>query len=137
MQEFEVIDHTADIGIIARGDSVEDVFISAAYGMLSLIVDLDNVNEMEIQEITVVAPDQEELLVTWLNELLYLFDAENLIFSRFEIIRLSMDKLEAVVYGEKVDPARHNLKIHIKAATYHMLKLSSQDGFRAQIILDV
>jgi len=137
MPEFEIIDHTADVGIIARGDSVGDVFINAAHGMFSLIADLDKVAEVDIQEIVVEAPDQEELLVTWLNELLYLFDAENLIFSRFEITHLGKDKLEAIAYGEKVDPARHNLKTHVKAATYHMLKLRKEDGFRAQIILDV
>ena len=137
MPEYEIIDHTADVGIIARGDSVRDVFINAAHGMFSLIADLDMVVEVDSQEITVEAPDQEELLVTWLNELLYLFDAENLIFSRFEITHLGKEKLEAIAYGEKVDPARHNLKTQVKAATYPMLKLREEDGFRAHIILDV
>ena len=137
MLEFEVIDHTADLGIVARGESVDEVFVNAARGMFSLIVDLDTVAELTNQEIIVEAPDQEELLVTWLNELLYLFDAENLVFSRFEIIDLGNEYLSAIAYGEEFDPARHNIKSHIKAATYHMLRLQRQDGFRAQIILDV
>lgn len=137
MPEFDIVDHTADVGIIARGDSVRDVFINAAYGMFSLIADLDMVVESYSQEITVDAPDQEELLVTWLNELLYLFDAENLIFSRFDITHLGKEQLHAVVYGEKVDSDRHNLKTQVKAATYHMLKLREENGFRAHIILDV
>ena len=137
MLEFEVIDHTADLGIVARGESVDEVFVNAARGMFSLIVDLDTVAELTNQEIIVEAPDQEELLVTWLTELLYLFDAENLVFSRFEIIDLGNEYLRAIAYGEEFDPARHNIKSHIKAATYHMLRLQRQDGFRAQIILDV
>ncbi|MBT4511503.1 MAG: archease [Chloroflexi bacterium] len=137
MSEFEIIDHTADVGIIARGESVEEVFINAARGMFSLIIDLDTVVESTSQEITVDAPDQEELLITWLNELLYLFDAENLIFSRFEITYLGQEHLKGIVYGEEVDPDRHNLKSDVKAATYHMIRLQKQDGFSAHIILDI
>ena len=137
MPEFEIIDHTADVGIIARGESIDEVFINAARGMFSLIIDLDTVVESTSQEITVEAPDQEELLVTWLNELLYLFDAENLVFSRFEIANLGKEHLKAIIYGEEVDPDRHNLKSDVKAATYHMIKLQKQDGFSAHIILDI
>jgi len=137
MQNFEIIDHTADVGIVAYGDSVEEVFINAAYGMFSLIADLEKVAEVIRHEIVAEAPDQEELLVTWLNELLYLFDADNLIFSRFEIVGLGQEHLRAIAYGEKADPLRHNLKTQVKAATYHLLKLEKGDGFRAQIILDI
>ena len=137
MQNFEIIDHTADVGIVAYGDSVEEVFINAAYGMFSLIADLEKVAEVIRHEIVAEAPDQEELLVTWLNELLYLFDADNLIFSRFEISDLGKDRLRAIAYGEKVDPARHDLKTQVKAATYHLLKLEKGNRFRAQVILDI
>ena len=137
MERFSVIDHTADIGLVAYGESVEDIFINAAYGMFSLIGDLEKVTETMSREVFSEALNQEELLVTWLNELLYLSDAENLIFSRFEIVDLGQDHLKAIAYGEKVDPLRHNLKTQVKAATYHLLKLEAVDGFKAQIILDV
>lgn len=137
MANFEYIDHTADIGIIAHGNSVEEVFVNAAYGMFSLIADLEKVAEVISHQVVAEATDQEELLVAWLNELLYLFDAEGLIFSRFEIVDLRQQYLRAMAYGEKVDPARHNLKTHVKAATYHQLKLEKGAHFRAQIILDL
>jgi SHS2 domain-containing protein len=134
---FEFIDHTADIGIIAYGNSVEEVFVNAAYGMFSLIADLEKVAELKSHEVIAEALEQDELLVTWLNELLYLFDAEGLIFSRFEIVNLRQQYLRAMAYGEKVDPSRHNLKTHIKAATYHQLKLETKNDFKARIILDL
>jgi len=137
MVKFEIIDHTADVGIVAHGGSVEEVFVNAAYGMFSLIAEIDEVAEVNRHEIVAEAPDQEELLVTWLNELLYLFDADNLIFRRFEITNLGQEKLRAVAYGEKVDPSRHKLKTEVKAATYHLLKLEKDNGFRARIIFDV
>ncbi len=137
MPNFEFIDHTADIGIIAYGNSVEEVFVNAAYGMFSLIADLEKVAEVISHQVIAEAPDQEELLVTWLNELLYLFDAEGLIFSRFEIVNLRAQYLRAMAHGEKIDPRRHNLKTPVKAATYHQLKLEKGNHFRARIILDV
>lgn len=137
MEAFEIIDHTADVGIVSHGKSIEEAFINATYGMYSLIVDLKTVTEQTHHEIVVEAPDQEELLVVWLNELLYLLDAENLLFCRFEITDLSQTNLKAIAYGEPVDPNRHHLKTQVKAATYHMLKLEQDTGYRAQVILDV
>jgi len=137
MARFEVVDHTADIGLIAYGSTLEEVFVNAAYGMFSLIADLDQVQERIHREIETEAPDQGELLVTWLNELLYFFDAESLLFKRFEILRLDQTWLQARAFGEKVDPTRHRVKTAVKAATYHLLKLEEGNGLRAQIIFDV
>jgi SHS2 domain-containing protein len=137
MPNFEFIDHTADIGLIAYGNSLAEVFANAAYGMFSLIADLEKIAEVLSHQVVAEAPDQEELLVAWLNELLYLFDAEGLIFSRFDITDLRQRYLRAMAYGEKVDPSRHNLKTQVKAATYHQLRLEKGDNFKARIILDV
>jgi len=138
MPNFEVIDHTADVGIVAYGNRVEEVFLNAADGVFSLIADLGKVDEETSQHIAVDAPDQEELLVAWINELLYLFDAENLIFSRFKIIELGKTQLKAIAYGEQVDPDRHDLRAQVRAATSHRLKLKKEgNAFSAQLILDL
>ncbi len=132
---FEVIDHTADIGLAAYGRDLREAFANMAYGMFSLIAELEEVDEKTSREVEVSADDREALLVRWLNELLYLFDVENIIFKRFDITDLEEDRLKAMVYGEKVNPERHHLKAGIKAATYHMLKI--EKGFRVQVIFDV
>ena len=137
MAHFEIIDHTADIGIIAYGEDEKEVFATAAYAMFSLIAELDGVNDVLCREIEVTADDKEALLVAWLNELLYLFDVENIIFNGFEVTSLDEHRLRANACGEKVDPLRHRLKTQVKGATYHMLKVEKGNGFRAQIIFDV
>ncbi|MFO8102179.1 MAG: archease [Dehalococcoidia bacterium] len=138
MPEFEIIDHTADVGLLAYGSTRKEVFINAAAGMVSLITDPEKVNPVCQREIALDADDYEDLLVVWLNELLYLFDAENLIFSRFEITSLNHDSLSAIVQGEKIDLARHEIKTQVKAATYHQIKLNSEEeGFSARIIFDI
>jgi SHS2 domain-containing protein len=137
LTRFEIIDHTADIGIIAYGRDEKEVFATAAYAMFSLIAELDGVDGMLCREIEVTADDKEALLVAWLNELLYLFDVEHVIFNGFEVMNLEERRLRANAYGEKFDPLRHVLKTQVKAATYHMLKVEKGNGFRAQIIFDV
>lgn len=137
MPRFEVIDHTADVGIIAYGSDLKEAFANSAYGMFSLIADLDVVKEKVSRKVDIQSIDHEALLVDWLNELLYLFDVEHIIFKRFEITLLSQDRLQAKVYGEKVDTSRHQLETAVKAATYHMLKIEKNKEVRVQFILDI
>ena len=136
-KEFEIIDHTADVGIIAYGTDTQQAFANAAKALFSLITDLDKVAEVLHRDVALTAPDQESLLVEWLNELIYLFDAEQILFKRFDITRLNYTHLEARNYGETVDKSKHNLKTGVKAATYHMLKVDKDDGSRVQVLFDI
>ena len=136
-KDFEILDHTADVGIIAYGNDMNQAFSNAAKGLFSLITELDNINEVLYRDIELVAPGRESLLVEWLNELIYLFDAENIIFRRFDIVELDDTRLKARSYGEKVDNSKHKLKTGVKAATYHMLKVDKTDGCKVQVLLDI
>ena len=136
-KDFEIVDHTADVGIIAYGANISQAFTNAARALFSLITELDNVDEVVYRDIELVAPDQESLLVEWLNELIYLFDVENIIFKRFDITQLNSTRLKARSYGEKVDSARHKLKTGVKAATYHMLKVDKTNGCQVQVLFDI
>jgi SHS2 domain-containing protein len=136
-KDFEILDHTADVGIIAYGADLSQAFANAARGLFSLITELGDVEEVTRWDIELTASDEESLLVDWLNELVYRFDTEGIIFKRFDIIQLDNTHLKARGYGEKVDSSRHKLKIGVKAATYHMLKVDRNDGFRVQVLFDI
>jgi len=135
-KRFEVVDHTADIGIAAYGADLKEAFANAAYALFSLMVDLNGVGDASCHEVEVTAEDRAELLVAWLNELIYLFEVENVLFKRFEIGELNETRLRASCYGEKIDLERHKIKVGVKAATYHMLKVEEGDGFRVQVLFD-
>ena len=137
MTRFELFDHTADVGIVAYGNNLKEAYANVAYGMFSLIADLKEVHEEIQRDIDIQALDRESLVVDWLNELLYIFDVDHVIFSRFEITALSQSKLRAKAYGEKIDTSRHQLKTEVKAATYHLLKVEEGNGFKIQVILDI
>ena len=136
-KDFEILNHTADVGIIAYGADMSQAFANAARGLFSLITELDDVKEVIHRDAELTATDEESLLVEWLNELIYQFDTEGIIFKRFDIIQLDNTRLKARGYGEKVDKSRHKIKMGVKAATYHMLKVDKGKGGRVQVLFDI
>jgi SHS2 domain-containing protein len=138
VKPFEVINHTADIGIVVYGADIKQLFANAAFGLFSLMADLDNLKEDTKRQIELSAEDVEVLLVEWLNELIYTSEVEHIIFKRVEINELSNNQLRATCFGEEIKPGQHRLKREIKAATYHMLRLNKEDSnYKVQIIFDI
>lgn len=136
--EFRTIEHTADIGIEVKADSLEELFEGAALAMFSLIVDPDEVAPAHERRISLEAGDREELMFMWLNELLFILDSEEMLFSRFEVESLEGGRLEAVVTGEELDLTRHHPQEEIKAATYHEMEVARKNGrWVARVIFDV
>ncbi|TET67301.1 MAG: archease [Dehalococcoidia bacterium] len=136
MKRFRLIEHTADIGLTAYGRSLAEAFANAAYGLFSIIAELKTVKEIESRQLELNEDDAEALLFEWLNRLIYLFDVEMLLFKRFEIRDFDGHGLKAICYGEKYNPSRHQLKMGVKAATYHMLKVDRERN-QVQVIFDV
>ena len=136
MKRYELIEHTADMGLVAYGHNLAEAFANAAYGLFSIIADLGNVQGKEPLQVDLREEDTETLLFEWLNYLLYTFDVEMLLLNRFDIERFDSSGLKATCYGEKYDPSRHRLKRGVKSATYHMLKIDRENN-QVQVILDV
>lgn len=135
---FEIIDHTADIAIAAYGVDLKQAFASAALGMFSIMTDIDMLAETLVRDVTVTADELKDLLVSWLNELLFICEVEKSLFKRFEISELNETGMLARCYGEKIDPKRHRIKTEIKAATYHMTQIEEKrDGARVQVLFDI
>jgi SHS2 domain-containing protein len=135
---FEIIDHTGDVGVVAYGSDIKQLFSNAALALFSLITERENIAEKLQRNLEISSEDRDSLLVEWLNELIYLFDAEHILFHRFDIESLSNNQLKATCYGENIDPSRHEIKLGVKAATYHMLKIDKDNsGYKVQIIFDV
>jgi SHS2 domain-containing protein len=136
-KDFEILNHTADVGIIAYGADLKQAFANAGRALFSLITELDDVKEVLHRDAELSASDEESLLVEWLNELIYQFDTEGIVFKRFDIIQLDSTRLKARGYGEKINKSRHKIKMGVKAATYHMLKVNKNGGYRVQVLFDI
>ncbi len=137
-KRFEIVDHTADIAIKAYGNTLKELFENAALGMFNIIADLEGIKSSTEVDIRVEAPDEEELLVEWLEELLYNFYTKNIIFSEFKIAELTDTKLTARAKGRFIGENKNRLKAEIKAATRHEVKINKIDGkYETQIVFDV
>jgi SHS2 domain-containing protein len=135
---YSVVEHTADIGIEIQVREEADVFVTAARAMFDLMFGLDTIAGSEGRPIEATGDTPGELLVAWLNEVLYVQAAEQLVFHDFVDVRLEEGRFSARGVGEKVDPARHVGEMEIKAATYHGLVFErAAGGWRARIIFDV
>ena len=136
MKKYELIDHTADVGVKAYGSSVSEAFSHAARAMFDLMTDNSKIDEVGEFTIELDAPDLEQLLVDWLSELLYIHDVEGLVFSRFEI-SLNNTHLSAKIFGESFTTKKHKMGMEIKAVTYHMLMVQEKPPVFVQVLFDI
>lgn len=138
MQPFRVLEHTADIGFEAFGATREEVFANAALALMCLMVETESIQIKLELPLRTEGSDLASLLVNWLSEILYRFDAEGWVFSEFKVIDLTDQALVARARGEKFDPRRHPVKMLVKAITYHQLEVrETPQGWRAQVYVDV
>ncbi len=135
---FEILEHPADIGFLAYGQTLEELFANAALAMFSLACELKGVEEEQTREVDVTGRDTESLLYAWLAELLALADAEQLVFRRVEVAALAPNRARGVAHGETFDKKRHRAGTYIKAVTFHQFRVEpTPQGWRAQVYLDV
>ncbi len=138
IRKYEFIEHTGDLGFKAYGSTCEELFVNAASAFFEVLVSLESIQERESRDIEVEAPGLDDLMVSWLGELLYLFDTEQLLLRRFEIKSMQRNQLRARVRGEVLDFKRHEIKTGIKAVTYHQLYVRQAKGtWESQVILDL
>lgn len=138
MKPYEIVEHTADIGIKVYGKTLGELFVNSARGLFDIIADLDGIKISTSIKIKLEADNPEELLVAWLDELIYNFYTKNIIFSEFKINKITDKSVEAEASGRHIGSKKSRLKTEVKAATYHGLKIEEDKKiYRVQIIFDV
>jgi SHS2 domain-containing protein len=138
MKRYELIDHTADIGLRIFGGSLPDLFVNAGYALFDVITDINLVNCRHQKRFQLERDSIEELMVEWMSSLLYVFDTELLLFRNFNIISIDDSRLISEAEGEYFNKSIHSIKTEIKAVTYHDLKIyERKGGWEATVILDV
>ena len=135
---FTILDHPADVGIEAYGGTLAEAFEQAALGLMSILLDCSKAEDREVRTISLNAIDREHLLVKWLGEVLYLYDGQHFIGTRFRILELAWDRLLAEVHGEPHAEDRHETRMDVNAVTYHQLEILQAEEFsRIRVYLDI
>lgn len=135
---WEHFPHEADIGVRGIGSTKEKAFEAAGLAVTAVITDLASVSPMQAVQIACEAPDEELLLVDWLNALVYEMATRKMLFSRFTV-HLNDHSLHATAWGEPIEVARHQPAVEVKGATYTELsvKRDKQGRWIAQCVVDV
>jgi len=144
MGTWEAFDHTADVGLEVRGRDLADVLATAAHAVFDQVLE-DRPEQAAATEWVDVAcdpalaPDPAEVLVAWLQELLYRFETDHLVPIRIDMDEATGEGVRARVAFGRFDPDRHAARLEVKAVTYHGLEVAeAPDGsWRARVILDV
>jgi SHS2 domain-containing protein len=140
MGTVTTFDHTADVGLTIRGSDLNDLFQTAAEGLFDYIVaNRSAVRDQEDEHVELHDDSTADLLVDWLNELIFRSETKHRLYSRFQV-RVAADglSLAADIGGEPIDPDRHVLDHEVKAVTRHGLTLKRDDhGWVAEVILDI
>lgn len=135
---WQTFPHGADIGVRGTGASREEAFAHAARALCGVVADPATVRPAEAVDVVCEAPDDELLLLDWLNRLVYEMDVRGMLFSRFEL-RIEPGRLTGRAWGEPVDVDRHQPAVEVKGATVTELRVDRDpDGaWCAQCVVDV
>lgn len=137
-EQTRFLDHPSDIGFEAHGATRAEAFSRAAAALTALLLDPATINSTEHRSISLTASDQEQLLVRWLSEILFLFDAQKFASGEFKVSRCTATAIDAVVAGEPLEPLKHTVRTDIKAVTYHQLAVWHDDaGWGVRVFVDV
>jgi SHS2 domain-containing protein len=143
-KRFEYLEHLSDTGIRFYGKNHRELFENAALGMFSVISSIESVQPLKKIDIDIVSEGKnlEDMLILWLEKLLYYHEVDKILFSEFKVSSLKRQnkkyRLSAVVSGEKIDFMRHEIKIGIKAPTYHQLKIEGKGRrWQGKVIFDI
>ena len=137
-RNWEHFPHQADIGVRGTGSTKEAAFEGAGLALTAVITDPGSVAQSESVSISCEAPDDELLLVDWLNALVYEMATRNMLFGRFAE-RFNDHSLHATAWGEPIEVERHQPAVEVKGATYTELSVKQDEQGRwiAQCVVDV
>jgi SHS2 domain-containing protein len=140
MGTIATFDHTADVGLRITGTDLADLFRTAAEGLFDyIVVNRDQVRVAETESLSLTADCTADLLVSWLNELIFRCETRHRIYTQFDVQPTADGlHLDATIGGEPIDRAHHVLDHEVKAVTYHGLTLEHEnDVWVAELILDI
>ncbi len=134
----EAFEHTADVGVHAWGARLTELFEEAAAGLIEVMLDPASVQQRESVSVSAEGLEPEGLLVAWLEEVLFAFDARGFAPATAKVTALDQGRVEGTLAGEPFDRSRHRPRSEVKAVTYHDLAVEkTQRGYEASVIFDL
>ena len=142
MIPFEYLEHTADVKFRAYGTTPDQMLSNAAAALFGAMISPEQVKAKELWQVELESEDLEDLAYQWLSEIVFLFETESAVFSRFQVALEEIEdgkgwKLRAEIGGERMDPERHSFLAEVKAVTRHKFAIEKNERWCIQVVLDV
>jgi len=136
--EFELLEHTSDIGVLGRGANREEALVAASQGLVSILVNPSVFRPLEERYFKAPGRDEAAQVVNWLNEILFFFDTDCIVFVEFSVDSWTPEEIIGHAKGERFDIDRHEFRTAVKAATYHQFEShATRDGWELRVFVDV
>lgn len=138
---FDFLDHTGDVAVRVRAASLGALFADAAGALTATLVEAGAVRPAARHDVSLEAASPDLLLVDWLNELVYRFEVDGFLVARADARVAEAGgawRLDAAVFGEPLDEARHQVRVPVKGVTYHRLAIAEVDGaLETMVVFDI
>jgi SHS2 domain-containing protein len=135
---YEILEHSADAMVRVYGRTLGELFTNSALAAMDILTDRSKVAPRKSHRFSAQGATPEELLVHWLQEILYVVETKRFLFAEFTVDSIDGGKVEGSGKGEEIDFAKHDLYTVIKAVTYHNLKIQTQgDKLMVEIVFDI
>jgi SHS2 domain-containing protein len=134
---YRLLEHTADMGIEATGETLPELFLQAALGLRAIISESPASPESS-KVVEVTGGDPSEVLVNWLNEILYLLEVHHFFPADFQVEEVGQTRMRGRIRGELLDGGRHFIEREVKAVTFHQIEVEEVAGiWRVRIFVDL
>jgi SHS2 domain-containing protein len=137
-KKYRVTPRQSDLAVKVLGNSQADLFANSAFALFDVMTDVEKVAIKERMPLEVEGADRDDLMVNWMRELLYLYQGSGYLLKEFHIRDAKDTSVKAEVFGEKIDPDRHEIKKEILAVAYHQSRMQKTgDQWTAQVIFEI
>lgn len=137
-KKYRVTPRQSDLAVKVLGNSQADLFANSAFALFDVMTDVEKVAIKDRMPLEVEGADRDDLMVNWMRELLYLYQGSGYLLKEFHIREAKDTSVKAEVFGEKIDPDRHEIKKEILAVAYHQSRMQKTgDQWTAQVIFEI
>jgi SHS2 domain-containing protein len=137
-KKYRVTPRQSDLAVKVLGNSQADLFANSAFALFDVMTDVEKVAIKDRMPLEVEGADRDDLMVNWMRELLYLYQGSGYLLKEFHIREAKDTSVKAEVFGEKIDPDRHDIKKEILAVAYHQSRMQKTgDQWTAQVIFEI
>ena len=137
-KKYRITTHQSELAVRITGNSQADLFTNSAFALFDVMTDIANVDTKESIPLEVEGSDRDDLMVNWMRELLYLYQASGYLLKEFKIVEVKDTMVKAEVSGEKIDPDRHEIKQEITTVAFHKSRMEKTGNqWIAQLIFEL